>query len=59
MSVYMGICFIIGNRTELTLPTLGDVLWIFWTVLKNLRIKEMQDDVWVRQDPLSLVALEQ
>lgn len=55
----MCVYFIVGNRTEPTLPTLGGVLWIFWSVLKNLRVKEMQDDVWVRQDPLSLVASEQ
>lgn len=54
MGVYMYVYFITGNRTERTLPTLCGVLWIFWPVLKNLRREEMKDDVWVRQDPLSL-----
>lgn len=41
MGTYVGVYFIIGNRTERTLPTRGGVLWIFWTVLENLKIKEM------------------
>lgn len=41
MGTYVDAYFITGNRTERTLPTRGGVLWIFWTVLENLEIKEM------------------
>lgn len=38
------------------LPTVCSALSIFWTVFKDLRMEEMKDDVWARQDPLSPVA---
>ena len=38
------------------LPTVCTALWIFWTAFKDLRMEEMKDDVWARQDPLSPVA---
>ena len=42
------------DKTDL--PTVCTALWIFWTVFKDLRMEEMKDDVWAREDPLSPVA---